>query len=104
MSLEAIKLVSEAEQYAQDLRTDTQAQIKKIKSDSERSGRETLESSLNGAFEETKRLMSEAEQKADQHAGKILEQSHQECDALKARASVKLDKAVEFIVERIVID
>jgi len=103
MSLETIKIVSEAEQYAHDLRADAQIQIKKIKADSEREGREKLESALNRANEEAKRLMSEAEKNADQHTNKILEQSKAECDVLKEKASGKLDKAAEFIVERIVI-
>ena len=103
MSLEAIKMVTAAEQYAQDLRTDAQSQIKKIKADSERDGREKLELALNRASDESKRFMADAEQKADLHSKKILEQSEQECAALKERASVKLDKAVSLIVERIVI-
>jgi V/A-type H+-transporting ATPase subunit G/H len=103
MSLEAIKLVAEAERYAQDIRTDTQAQIRKIKADGERDGRERLELAIGKATEETKRLMLEAEEKADKHSRKILEQSKKECETLKEKAADRLDKAVNLIVERIVV-
>ena len=103
MSLEAIKMVNEAEQYAQDLRTDTQTKIKKIKSDCEREGREMLELSLNQASEEVKRLIADAEQRADRRAGEITGQSRLDCEALNTQASGNYDKAVKYIVERIVI-
>jgi len=103
MSLEAIKMVSDAEQYAQNLRADTQVQIRKIKADSERDGREKLDLAVDQASEEAKRLMAEAEKKADVHANEILRQSQQDGAALKERASANLDQAVGLIVERIVI-
>lgn len=103
MSLEAIKMVSEAEQYAQDIRTETQAQIRKIKSDGEREGRERLETALSYALKENERLMEEAEQKAGLRANQIMEQSRLECKALKKQVSGKLDEAAAFILERIVV-
>jgi len=103
MSLEAIKMVTDAEQYAQDLRADTQLQIRKIKTDSERDGREKLNLAVNRATDEAKRLMAEAEQKANVHADEILKRSQREGAALKERASANLDKAIGLIVERIVI-
>jgi len=103
MSLEAIKMVSEAEQFAQNLRSETQARIKKIHADSERSGREKLEFALSAATDEAGRLMADAEERANQHSNSIMEHSGKECDGLKTRASDKLDEAVAFIVERIVI-
>ena len=102
VSLEAIKIISEAEQYAQNIRLDTQAQVKKIKADSERGGRETLEQALNNALLENKRLIEEAEKKAEQQTKRIMEQSDEECKALKEHAAGKLDEAARFIIERIV--
>ena len=103
MPLEAIKLVTEAEQYAQRVRTDTQAKIRNIKADGEKEGLEMIELAVSRAMDETARIISEAEVKADRHAGKMLEQSRLECEALKERASGRLDEAVGLIVERIVV-
>ena len=103
MPLEAIKLVTEAEQYAQRVRTDTQTKIRKIKTDGEQEGREMIELAISRALEETRRVISDAEIRADRHSEKVLEQSRLECEALKERASGRLDKAVELIVERIVV-
>jgi V/A-type H+-transporting ATPase subunit G/H len=104
MPLQAIKKVAEAEQYAQEIREGTQAKIKKIKADSEREGRERLDLALGRATEETKRLMTEAEKKASLHTDAILEQSRQDCVALKVRAADRFDQAIDLIVERIVVN
>ena len=103
MSLEAVKIISDAEQYAQGLRSDTQIQVRKIKADSEREGRERLENALNNALAENKRLLKEAEQKAERRTAQIMEQSEQECKALKEKAAERLDEAAKFILERIVV-
>lgn len=103
MSLEAVKIVSDAEQYAQGIRSDTQARVRKIKADGQREGQKRLEYALNSALTENKRLMKEAEQNAGRRAEQIREQSELECGALRERASDKLDEAARFILERIVV-
>ena len=103
MPLEAIKLVTEAEQYAQRVRSDTQTKIRKIKTEGEQEGREMIELAVSRALEETMRVISDAEVRAERHAEKLLEQSLLECKAIKEKASGRLDKAVELIVERIVV-
>jgi len=95
-------MVAEAEKYASDLRADTKLQIRKIKTDCEIDGRQKYDLTINGALDETKRLMAVAESQAKERADEIAEKSNLDCEALKARASGNLDKAIDFIVERIV--
>ena len=103
MSLEAIKMITEAEQDAQRIRSDTQAQIRKIKADGELEGQRRVELALSRAREETGRAISDAEHKAEQHSSRIFEQARIECEAFKEKASGRIDKAVDHIVERIVV-
>ena len=103
MSLEAIKKISDAEQWARALRSDTQTQVRRIKSESEEEGRALLERSLNLALAENKRLMKEAEGKAALISRDMMERSDLECRALKEQASARIDDAVRFILERIVV-
>ena len=103
MSLEAISIICDAEQYAQSVRVDTQTQVRKIKADGEREGRERLERALNGALTENKRQMKEAEQEAGQRTERIIERSNLDCTTLKEQANGRLDEAVRLILERIVV-
>jgi len=103
VSLEALKMISEAEQAAQRIISDTQTQIRKIKADGESEGREMIALAVSRALEKNERIIKDAEHSAEMHSGNIMELSRMECEAIKERATNRLDKAVELIVERIVV-
>lgn len=102
MSLDAIKIVSSAEQSAKERLQAGQAEAKKLVSEAETSGRTLKERRQTEADAEVRRLMDETEKQAERNAAKILSQTQAKCGEMRVLAEAKLDQAAALIVGRVV--
>lgn len=100
--VEVINQVKAAEESAEELKKQARRSGTQQREDAQTAGRKLLEQQAQRAAQEAATILDQAQRKADAY----LESSHEEsrglCDALKASAGQKLDRAAEFIVERIV--
>ena len=102
MSLEAMKLVSGAEQEARRRRETALSESKQKLAGAQEAGRARLEETQRAAREEAAGLLREKDVEVDKATAVTRAQSFKTCAALRAEAEGRLPKAVEFIVERIV--
>jgi len=102
MSLEAIKKISMAEEDAEKMRFDAQLSAKKILSAAEEDGKAMLKTILKESENEISRIFSAADERSKEASEKASENARLECEALEKSASLRMEKAVSAIVERIV--
>lgn len=102
MALDAIKQVTGVEEQAKARRAEAAAAAKKLVSDAEKTGRESLEQARREAEEYNRGLLRQAEQRAEEHQRAVLEQARRDCDALRKAAAQRLDAAAARIVGRVV--
>ena len=102
MSLEAIETICQAEEAVKKLKADAVANAKRAVAAAEEEGRLAMEQLANKVAEELKAKNEQAQAKAGAEAEAILEKAREEKDELRKKAEGRLDKAAEYIVERIV--
>ena len=102
MSLEAIKKVAQTEADAKQRKAEALVAAKKMVSDAQLAGEQTLRSACAEADTKTKELMRQAEERAAGRAAEIAAQSKEECAILRSAAENKLEDAAALIVRRVV--
>lgn len=102
MSLEAIQMVTQAEEAAKHQKETAIAENKQKVIAAQRAAQRLLESSHAEAEAEARQLMVRAEQEAAVLTKAVLEQTALENEDLKADARQNLERAAELIIERVV--
>jgi V/A-type H+-transporting ATPase subunit G/H len=102
VSLDAIQTITAAEEAARRALLDAQAEARRSAEDSERAGRETVDEARTQAEEEIRGMKRELDIKAAERAKELAETTSNRRATLRAHAEVRLNRAAELIVERIV--
>lgn len=102
MAKDAIFAVKEAEKEAQQLLEDAISTSKRLKEESVTKGEEEFNRILSDGRLEAKKINEDAIVEGDALAKPILEKGEQEAEDLSNLDPDKMDKAVNFIIERIV--
>lgn len=102
MSLEQLKVITEAENEAAQIKSDTAAQAKKIIFEAKKNGEELIENTVAQSNQEAFEILQTAEKSAISNADIIKVRALQDSENLKTRALEKKDSSIFFIVERIV--
>ncbi len=102
MSLEAIARIQEVESGMEQSKADARARAQKLTADAEREGRALLQQGREKAAAEVADAMRQAEEAAAKRREEILARAAADCEALRAEAGARMDKAVEAILERVV--
>ena len=102
MSMEAMESLCRAEEAAQERKAKAIAEAKRAVAKAEEEGRAALEQLAGKVAAELKARSEIAHAKAEAEVKAIIEETQNEKNALRAEAERRLDKAAEYIVERIV--
>ena len=102
MPLEAIKQVGDAETRAAAIRQAAIDQSRNLLAGAEREGRAQLEKVRQQAEAEAAKRLADAEGPARKQGEEVLASAQREGALLTAKAEGRLEKAVQFITERIV--
>jgi V/A-type H+-transporting ATPase subunit G/H len=102
LSLEAIKLICEAEDDAQQARELAQQKAWDLVNETERAGKDTVASTIARAETEIAHLIRVSNQKAMQQAKELASSTANREATQRARAERRLEHAAQLIVERIV--
>lgn len=102
MSLEAIRIISEAEEAARQAKTDAAAAAKRQIADAEEKGRQAVESAKKIAADEVKTQRQRIADKAREDAVEIVRSTENRKATLQVKANSRADLAVNLVVERIV--
>ena len=102
MSLEAMQILAQAEEKVRLMKAESAAAAKKRIADAKLAGEAMLAEAVKNADGELDRLSEEANNKARQSAHELAAKNEAGKTAMRAAAHANMDKAVAFIVERIV--
>ena len=102
MSLEAITKIREGEEDMEQAKAEARAQVQKMIADAEREGRALLQRGREASAAASAAAMRQAEEEAAKRREEILAQAAKDCEALKAGAGSRMDKATQAILERVV--
>ncbi len=102
MSLEAIKIIGQAEEKANKARNDAAVASKNAISEAEAAGRQAVEQAVSKANDELRDLMRKADEKAKSQAQALASTTENKMASMRVRAEGNLDKAAALVVERIV--
>ena len=102
MSLEAIEIICQAEETAKNLKAEAIAAAKRSLVNAEEEGKAALEQLSGKVAAELKAKNETAQAKAKAEVESIFAKAEADKAELKKKAEDKLDKAVEYIIERIV--
>ena len=102
MSMDAIKIIAEAEEEARQARLLAQEKAAKSVAEAEKAGEESVASTLACAELEIAGLKRLSDQKATELAVELASTTANRQATLRARAEGRLEKAAAFIAERIV--
>lgn len=102
MSLEAIKVISEAEEKAKTAKAEASALSKKLIAEAEEKGKIAVENAKKKAEEEIRELKSKAGEKAKAEALELARNTENRKATMLVKAKSREDKAVELVIERIV--
>lgn len=102
MSLEAIKIIGEAEEAARRRKTDALQEAKRTVAQAQALASEAVEAARRKAAEELAELSGKAEEKAKADAVELAGNTENRKAAMRAHAETRLDDAAKLIVERIV--
>ena len=102
MSLEAITKIRAVEDNMEQAKADARAQAQKMIADAEREGRALLQQGKDDAAAAAAAAMRQAEEAAAGSREKILAKAAKDCEALKAGAAARMDKAAQAILGRVV--
>lgn len=102
MSLEAIKIISAAEDAAKRRKAEASAEIKQALSDAEAAGQATIAAAKTKAAAELRNQREQAEAKAARETADTASNTQNRMASLRIKAEGRLDRAAALIVERIV--
>ena len=102
MSMEAIRQVTETEQANRERRAAAEAEARKIVADAEQAGKALVQRVREEAAASGKALLTQAEERAAVRAREIAAAAEAESAKQLAQAEQQMEKAAEFIVERVV--
>ena len=102
MSHEAIAAITGTEEKVRQMKADALAEAKRSVAQAQALGEDAIASAIKKADAEIAELMKKAEDKATADASELAQSNENRKAAMRARADVRLDKAAELIVERIV--
>ena len=102
MSLDAIEKVAAAEEATRQRRAEGQAEARKILADGERAGEARRQEKRAQALEEGKKLMRQAQERADVQARAVMDETDKACQAMRKAALAHMDEAAALIVRRVV--
>ncbi len=102
MSLEAMQLLAQAEEKVKQMKTESAAAAKKRIADTRQAGEAMLAEAVKKADRELDELSEKANQQAKDSAHELASRNEASKSAMRATAETNMDKAVSFIVERIV--
>ena len=102
MSHEAIAAITGTEEKVRQMKADALAEAKRSVAQAQALGEDAIASAIKKADAEIAELMKKAEDKATADASGLAQSTENKKAAMRAKADVRLDKAAELIVERIV--
>ena len=102
MSLEAITKIREVEEGMEQSKAEAKAKAQRMIADAEREGRALLQEGRETAAKAAAGAMRRAEEEAAVRREEILSQAAKDCEALKAEAAARMDKATQAILGRVV--
>lgn len=102
MAVEEIKKVTETEQEIKKQLENAAADGKQKVLEAQRAARRQLEENRQEAEGQVRHMMTEAEEEAAKWTQEVLAKVEEECQALKADAGSRLDRAAALIVEKVV--
>lgn len=102
MSLEAIEAVNRAENENKARKAAAEQEAKERITQAEKDGIALIERTRTESLEEGKRLLREAEGRAEKRCAKIREDAAEECKTLIRQAEVHMSAAAERIVGKVV--
>lgn len=97
-----MKLVTDSEAQAREVKAQAQAQAKALTEQAQRSGEAMLAQAKREAQDKVKELLAQAEAQGAEQTQATMKKYGQERDALKAAAAERLDQAAESIVGKVV--
>ncbi len=102
MAVSVLKEIRDAEYEAERIEKKSISDAREIVSDTKREAYEHLESTIQDTEMKANEIMQQAKQQAHGEIVKMNVDVSRECDMIVEQAMTNLDKAVEFIVGRIV--
>ncbi|MGI6012982.1 MAG: hypothetical protein ACOX7K_01670 [Oscillospiraceae bacterium] len=102
MSLEAIRMISEAEAQAECMKADAAAEAKQAVEEAERAGKALVEAALRKADAELQALGRKVDEAAAIETGNSQEDVTTKEAVVRVHAESKMDEAAQWILERIV--
>lgn len=102
MAIEAIDAVMDAENKARTAKAEAAALSKKLVAEAEERGADAIENAKKKAAEEIADLMRKAGDKAKNEALELARSTENRKAAMSVRAAGRTNKAVSFVIERIV--
>lgn len=102
MSLEQLKVITQAENEASLIKSDAAAQARKIIFEARKNGEELIKSTIVKADQEAAEILRAAEKAAKSNADVIKNSAVQDSRDLKTKILGKKESSVSFILERIV--
>lgn len=100
--VEVIQKIKTAEENAEELRKTCRRTAAQMKEDATAQGKQDLERRTRKAAEDSADILGRADAAAAEYLAESHEKSQAICDEVTAAARANLDKAADFIVERIV--
>jgi vacuolar-type H+-ATPase subunit H len=102
MSLDAIKKVTETEEFARQAKAAAESAAKKLLSDAEQNGKLALETARAEAETVVQDWTAQAESQAAVEAEKDIAQAKRDCERMRSSAADRLDDVAAWIVRRVV--
>lgn len=102
MPIEVINEIFEAEEKAKKAKTEATALSKRLISEAEESGRQAVENARKKAEDEIRELWHKAGDKAKEEAQALARNTENRKATMSVKADSRLNKAVNFVIERIV--
>ncbi len=101
MSLDTIRIITEAEQAAQKSRDETAARCASALKEARQAGADLIEDARKRAGEEAGRLKAKAEEEGKAAAMELVEKTRNQKAVILASAEARMDAAVSAIVDSI---
>ena len=101
MSLDTIRIITEAEQAAQKLKEETADRCASALKEARQAGADLFEDARKRAAEETGRLKAQAEEEGKAAAMELAEKTKNQKAVILASSEVRMEEAVSYIMGRI---
>ena len=101
MSLDTIRIITEAEQAAQKSKDEAAAQCASLLREARQAGADLIEEARKRAAEEAGRLKAQAEEEGKAAAIELAEKTKNQKAVILASSEVRMEEAVSYIMGRI---